>query len=281
MRFLIVENYYEDFQTSVYAERPELMRASYDAHLAALIAQNFGSSDYFSTNLKALGHEASDVIMKCEPLQREWELEHNITVEPVRFRLLPALRRGYIPAVRRQRSAAWIHQVLGAQIEAVKPDVLYVHDLLHTSLDFLRKMKKHVGIIVGQHAVAPLPSKGDWSAYDLILSSFLPTVDLFRARGVPSELLRLGFEPRVLTAISPKPRCVPVSFVGSFHTMHAPRTRLLARLAQYVPLSVWGPPLPSALAATSLAASYRGEAWGLGMFDVLSQSKKITINPSR
>jgi hypothetical protein len=56
-----------------------------------------------------------------------------------------------------------------------------------------------VKLLVGEHAATRLPETGNWSVYDLVISSFPPTLDWFRSKGVPAELSRLAFEPRVLS----------------------------------------------------------------------------------
>jgi len=61
---------------------------------------------------------------------------------------------------------------------------------------FMQKIKSKVGLLVGQHAATRLDGSKNWNVYDLIISSFPPTVDWFRERGVRAELHRLGFEPQ-------------------------------------------------------------------------------------
>jgi hypothetical protein len=86
-----------------------------------------------------------------------------------------------------------------AQIKHYKPDVLLNAAINGISTDFLQGIKPHVKLLVGEHAATRLPETGNWSVYDLVISSFPPTLDWFRSKGVPAELSRLAFEPRVLS----------------------------------------------------------------------------------
>ena len=54
-----------------------------------------------------------------------------------------------------------------------------------------------VRLLVGQHAATSLPDHGDYSCYDLVVSSFPPTVEFFQRKGIPAVLHRLGFDPEV------------------------------------------------------------------------------------
>ena len=38
----------------------------------------FGVADFYSFNLRALGHDAHDIHMNNEQLQRAWALEHGV-----------------------------------------------------------------------------------------------------------------------------------------------------------------------------------------------------------
>src|SRR5207237_10032736 len=107
------------------------------------------------------------------------------------------------PLLRRMKGncqPAWVYDVLSAQIKRYRPDVVLNQDM---ALDgsFFSEMRPHIRFLVGQHAATRLSASKDWSYYDLIISSFLPTVEFFRQRGVPSDLHRLGFDPKLLSCL--------------------------------------------------------------------------------
>src|SRR3954447_26311303 len=76
LRALIVDTYYPAFLTAHYESRPGLAKRSYEEQLGALMGRCFGTTDAYSRYLKALGHEARDVIVNCEELQLRWAAEH-------------------------------------------------------------------------------------------------------------------------------------------------------------------------------------------------------------
>ncbi len=67
---------------------------------------------------------------------------------------------------------------------------------------------------------------------------------------------------------------MPVSFVGSFFSVHRSRTKLLEHLARQVDLKVWGPSIGE---NSPLRQIYQGQAWGTDMYRILRQSK-IVVN---
>ena len=274
MRFLIVSTDYSRFLDWLYAAQPGLERLSYDEQLAARYASFFGRADFYSRNLRQLGHEAWDVQVNNEPMQRAWAREHGVRL-PARARWQFRLRRGLVPWMQRREDEAWMYRALAAQIRRFRPDVLMV-TRLELSGRFFQEIKPLVRMIVGQHA-SPMPAESDFSAYDLMLSSLPNLVTRFRSLGLRSELLRLGFEPRVLESLRPIERDVPVSFVGSLTPHHVARVEWLTRLRARAPLALWGDADQDILDASGLAEIHRGPLWGPEMFAVLGRSR-ITLN---
>src|SRR5262245_46824066 len=76
MRVLILDTYYPAFVAQHYSRHPELHEASYADQLAALMAESFGTGDAYSHFIRALGHEAAEIVVDCEPLQYRWAAEH-------------------------------------------------------------------------------------------------------------------------------------------------------------------------------------------------------------
>ena len=89
VRVLIVDTCYEGFLDAHHAERPELVDAPYDVQWRALMDRFFGTGDSYSHFLGELGHEAHEVVINCEPLQRAWAREHRVALPR-----LPRLPRG-------------------------------------------------------------------------------------------------------------------------------------------------------------------------------------------
>jgi hypothetical protein len=178
-------------------------------------------------------------------------------------------------SVRRDR---WFVDVLAAQIEHYQPDVLLNLDMYGIEPDLLRRMKRHVGLLVGQHAATRLPANKDYGCYDLVVSSFPPTLQWLRARGVRAELLRLAFEPDVLSSLQFEPGAFDLTFVGSFRGVHGSRIEWLERLCRSFPrLKIWAPGMDHVPMGSPLRGCYMGRAWGRKMLEVLAGSR-ITLN---
>lgn len=278
MRFLILNCDYSAFLRHLHARHPGLEERSYADQMRVRADSLFGEADSLSRALRDLGHEAGSVYFNNEAMQRAWAREHGLRASAPRQRWRFALRRGLVPWLRREGDDRWRGEVLAAQIEDFRPDVVLNQDLPGLPACFLRGCRPRVRLLVGQHAATPLPEGGDYGAYDLMLSSFPPTLDFFRSRGVPAELWRLGFDPLVLTRLAEGEKRHDVTFVGSFQPVHAARRELIEFLCGRCPqIGVWSPAAEELPAGSPIRDRRRGEAWGLDMYRVLRDSR-ITVN---
>jgi spore maturation protein CgeB len=278
VRIAVVDTYYPTFVAEHYRRRPELRRAAYDEQLAALMDRCFGTSDAYSHHLSELGHDAVEVAVNCFELQSAWVAEHG--------RRSLALLAGSLPT--RLGIAArsrFFHNVANAQINELDPEIVYVQDLWFFRREELDAFRAAGRLVVGQIASAP-PGIELLRGFDLITTSFPHFVDRFRDAGIDSEYFKIGFYERVLdrlraSGVDPSPaseRPVALSFIGGLDpAVHRRGTALLERLAGRVPISVWGYGAGGLARESPIRANYRGEAWGLDMYEVLSRSR-ISLN---
>ena len=296
MRFLILNTDYPEFLRWLYAQHPGLENQSYEEQMRIRVESLFGDVGFYSGNLCKLGCEAYDTVANNEFMQKAWAREHGIRLEepgPVArrwqdalqqarhlaartlFRYLKPLLRPLVHLLKNQPS--WFYDVLAAQIKHYKPDVLLNQAMDGISTIFLKEMKPYVRLLMGQIA-SPLPQGEDLSCYDLIISSLPNFVDYFRKLGIPSELIRLAFEPRVLEKIGYSSRAtIPVSFVGSLSQAHEARVRLLEYLCQRLDVGVWGQGIENLPTGSPIRKHYMGKAWGIEMYQILRNSK-MTLN---
>jgi len=260
MRVLIVDTCYPAFLASHYRSNPGLERRSYDEQWRALMDTFFGTGDSYSHYLRELGHEAHEVVVNAEPLQRAWAKEHGR-----RRNLLSRPRRGANP------------ELLLAQVDSFEPDVVYMQHLSFFPPDTLRALRTGSRLLVGQIA-SELPGNDHLSQFDLILTSFPHYVTRLRSLDLASEYLKLAFDPRVLERLGrtfPRHEAVFVGNLG--RTQHARGNDLLERAAERVPIEFWGYKLDDRSPESPLASRYRGEAWGLDMYRVLAEAR-IAVN---
>jgi len=296
MKFLILNTDYPEFLRWLYAQHPGLEKQPYEEQMRVRVESLFGVADFYSSNLRKLGHEAWDIHANNEFMQKAWACEHGIRVEdqtPAEQRVRAFLFRArriaartslrylkplFQPVLRSLDShESWFYDVLAAQIKSYKPDILLNQAMDGISARFLREMKPYVGLLVGQIA-APLPEGENYSCYDLVISSLNSFVEHFQRQGIPGKLNRLGFEPKVLDALDKiSDTDIAVSFIGGLSRAHEERIRLLEYLCQRYKIQVWGNGIESLPNSSPICCHYEGQAWGRSMYQVLRRSK-ITLN---
>ena len=273
MRFLILDTDYPAFLDWLYAENPALHEKPFDEQLRVHTEACFGQVGFCASNLRALGHEAQDLHVNNEYMQKQWGREHGLKVssdERWEFRL----RRRIVPWVSRIRLRRWFYEILAAQIRHYNPDVLL--NLAMDGIDscFLQGMKPYTRLLVGQIA-APIPQGENWGIYDLVISSLPNFVEYFRSLGIQSEFNRLSFEPTVLRHLQSQKKNILVSFVGSFTSAHSKRDQLLEHLCSNLPMNIWGNGVERLPLESPIRARYLGTAWGTRMFRILAASKVV------
>lgn len=260
MRLLVVDTCYPPFLHSHYSSRPGLADEPYDVQWQALMDTFFGTADAYSHFLGQLGHEAHEVVVNCPPLQRAWARENGV-------------RRGAIERLSQGRFSG-IAQHQAARFE---PDVVYVQDVSSLSPRALRKLRRSTRLLVGQIATETPP----WSQlepFDLLVTSFPHYVTRFRARGIAAELLRIGFDPRVLEHVADVPLTHDTVFVGSLARRRwETGNAALEEAARIVPVEFWGYGLEGWPDDSPIARRFHGEAWGLDMYRVLAGSR-VALN---
>ena len=293
MKIVIANTDYSEFLTGFYQTVPGLSQKRYDEQLQARYASRFGVADFYSKHVRALGHEAYDIYVNNLVMQRAWVREHDPDARGAQGRrsegkfleaLLKYADRSVLRSVNSrirsflQRQDDEGGRILAAQVAYHRPDVFLNQAMDGIDSAWMYRIKPWVRLLVGQHAATTLPSDGDYGCYDLVVSSFPPTVEFFARKGIPAVLHRLGFDPDVLTAHPESVRAYPVTFVGSLSAVHMSRIEWLEHLCLKVPeLRIWGPGVERLRASSPIRQRHMGLVWGDEMYDVLRRSE-ITLN---
>ena len=251
LRILIIDTMYPGFLAEHYGARPGLEDYSYENQWRTLMGRFFGTADSYSHYLGAVGHEAHEVVLNCAPLQKRWAKEHRVS--------------------------RWTRRELVlAQADDFQPDVVYVQDLSALSDQVLEQLGRG-RLLVGQIASEAPPAER-LRRFDLIITSFPHFVERFRALGVQSEYLKIGFDPRSLEHLDARERANTAVFVGSLgRAQHERGNALLEQAARRAPIDFWGRGAEDWPADSPIRQRYRGEAWGLDMLQVLAGST-IALN---
>ncbi len=262
-KVLIVQTFYPEFLKDIYAAEPGLAELDFDAQGARLFGSAFGTGDAYSHGLRALGCEAAEVICNADAAQAKWAREHDLAL------------RGNIHDQRRQ--------IVAAQIDDFRPDVLYVFEWCPLGDRFVAEMRSRVrpsrlrtSLVVGEIA-SPLPPDRTFRGYDLMISSWPPIVEYFRGEGMASEHVRLGFDRRILDRLPRESPRYNVSFVGGFAPSHPDRIPWLEELLREVEVDIFCYGLERTRPDSPIRRHFRGQAWGWSMYQTLQQSR-ITLN---
>lgn len=248
-RILIVDTYYPDFLRTV----PVTPDSTYAQELRRILSFGFGTSDFFSHNLRKLGWEAVDVIGNHADLQALW------------------IRDQWLGA----RCGA--QSIVLEQIRVASPDVIFMQDLSFFEPATLQMLAAKY-LLVGQCS-CPMPSAARISKFHLLFTSFPHYVKMFESLGVRAEYLPLAFDPRMTPARGE--RDLDITFVGGVgeDSHWKTGTRLLEAIASAFKDSFhwYGYGLENLHAESPLRSNYRGTAWGKDMYAVYGRSK-IVIN---
>jgi spore maturation protein CgeB len=275
MKIAIVDTYYAAFLAAGYAANPDWKTLSYAQQRETLLDQCFGTSDFYSRHLNELDSDAQDLIVNCLPLQESWAHENGVDYSRLALRVPHRLFR--LPWVGRRLAALpGLVEIAVAQVQAMRPDVLYCQDLSFFTPEVLARLRQHVKLIVGQIA-CPLPPESFLKGYDLILTSFPHFVPRLRALGVASEYFRIGFDTRVLERLGNVSKDVEASFVGGISRHHGKAVPVLEYLARNTPIEFFGYGANSLDHDSPIRARHHGEVWGLDMYRALARSR-VTLN---
>lgn len=275
MRIVIVNHAYDDFLVWLYDSTPGLEKRTFADQLAAYYATLFASSDFYAHGLGLLGHKVEEIVVNNLNAQRAWLSENRPSALRRWLAQLAALPRA---GSARPASELSSFDMLLEQVRLVRPDVIYNQSAYAFDNAQLNALKHYAGKLVGEHAAMPLPDSIDYRLYDLIVSSFLPTIDWLRARGARAELNRLAFDPRVAAMVPEVPRDIPVSFAGSFLPVHRSRLDLVEAVASRVEhLAVRGSVSIEIPPTSPLYGKIGPALWGRDMYALLRRSQ-ITLN---
>lgn len=295
MKFLIINTDYPLFSDWLYAQHYGLAQDTYDEQIRVRMESLFGDADFYSSNLRKLGHEAHDLRPNVEWMQKAWAQEHDVLIEQplptnqgrsilkriVDKTPLKHLKPIFRPLLRSvNQYQPWFYHVLAAQIKYYKPDVVLNLAMDTISTSFLQEVKGDMGLLVGCSEPPVLLNMKDWKVYDLIAAPSEGMLDYFNRTGLKTELLRFGFEPSVLPSLNKAfQKTVPVSFVGSIGLIHSERLKVLDTLCTRLSKSmgVWAPSADHLPTESSIRKRYQGTAYGRDSYQILSASK-ITVN---
>lgn len=222
MRLAKLGVYYPKYLDQFYLENTALSDQSYAVQHEALIGDCFGSSDFWTHALTKLGYDTVELITNAEPLQKCWATEQGIAY-----------------------GEEWFSEILLAQLEKFRADVLLVADYTTVNAELLKRIRESCPTIrlILIWCGAPYSNDGVFRECDAVLSCVPELVSEFEQAGLRTVHINHAFDSRVLTKLnSPANPAVSFSFIGSVFKatgFHIQREQLLSTLLRETPLSIW------------------------------------------
>jgi len=269
MRILIIDHYYPAYLDYLYKKNSDFFYLNYNEQKNAIFNNCFGVANFYSKNLKKLGHVAQEIIYNNEVLQKQWAKEKKLKYSKSYFKNIPKLRTWL--------KSNWEEKILKAQIEEFSPDIIYCQNLSYPNQNFLQELKKRVKLIIGQVACPIDFDKQKLKAFDIILTSFPHYVDRFKKIGINSEYFKIGFEDSIIKKLKKSEKQNEAVFVGGFSKRHSEAINIFEYLAKNTNLNFWGYGANELSANSIIKQNHRGESWGINMYNILYNSR-ISIN---
>jgi hypothetical protein len=263
MKFLQLFPFYEEYVRDFYARHPGAEALPYATQNARLQADGFGIVHMFARYLAPLGFETEIAFTECEPAQKRWLAE----------------RGGSLA-----RPDDWRHEIAARQVNAAKPDILYLTEPVAYDRRFLDRLEHRPRLVLAWKAAA-IPAGTDWRGIDVILSNFSPMLAQAKSLGArETEFLIPGFPETLVDELPAEGKAWDVSFLGSISSEHPTRNGYLDRFAQSAEARRPGFALgyflrtaEPAIVPPAIAACNRGARWGEDMHRILKGSR-IALN---
>ncbi len=293
IRFMHMASFYPAYLKKFYADRPGLAEQDYATQYRTLMDDCFAWADFWKRNLEERGgFTAEEIVLNAEPLQKRWAAEHGA----------------------RYSADNWAIDIMHAQIETFRPDVLFPHDILFLTPEERRTLKRRHPSIQLQLAWDGIASHDPemFAGTDIMMTWLDRSVEYYAGAGFDTHQMWPGFEGRILTRLKENGdapewtnRSYGLSFVGSImdsRGMHQRRRDILGKVAYKHGLtlyasnfglpalkhyeiqlkrlikSAWQPGhIEDLRIHGALRRRNRGPAFGLRMYGILANSK-ITLN---
>ena len=262
MKIAVIDTVYQGYVDHLYRDG-SLIRKSWEEQYRATVEGGFPTLSSWVEPLRAKGHQVMDIWADHMPLQLRWCRDHGVPT----------------PENTGANALSFV-DIVAEQIRHFKPDVILSGNLYTFNSDFLESVSDHYRIAVGQHA-ARLP-ESDFSKYDAIISSLPNQVEFFNRHHVPSYLVKLAFDSRLLSKVDSSRKTYGLVFAGSVSADHRLRAEALMALGREMPIDVFGSmPDPETFLGNPQNASGLAR-WSRRVRQILARpaATRITIHPA-
>lgn len=239
-KFLKISSIYDPFLRKMYTENLALQDHSYDFQYKFLMDQFFGWADSYEFYLEKLyGYETCQIIANAQTLQNTWAKENNLKNH---------------------------NNILLEQIKKFSPEIIFIQDPNHISLDILLSIKKDlqsVKLIITYQCSPVTDNISKMLNYcDIVLTCTHGFKNYFEQNNLKSELLAHAFDERILKKIK-QDKNNDIVFIGSIvqkDNFHNKRKEFIDYLTtSHIPIQLYSESLNNA-------------HYGLDYFNLLSSA---------
>jgi hypothetical protein len=206
----------------------------YQTQLGILCSKNLVFPGSWSSSMRKLGNESTDVLMDVRPLQEAWCRENGVRVD--------------------FSKRLWMEQVLLAQIMTYQPDVLYVQGgaFQRVSKNLRERIRSKVSSVKlitgfwGDELMGEAHYKQAFSGVDVVFTASRTYSEKFSFAGIDACLLGWGFDTHSMTyeqICSKSTDEYDLVFLGSTgfgSDLHRGRYHDLVDIMENTSLQIWG-----------------------------------------
>lgn len=207
MKFLQVHTFYDAAIRDIYKDTA-LRHSSFSKQIDAILKHGFTGTHLIAPYMQRQGYVPALVIANCVWAQHQWLREMGMALQ------LPD------------------KAIVKYQIEAFKPDVLYIGNPVTYDSRFIRVLKPRPRIVIGW-AASSIPPDVDWSEFDIVLSGLHGMREAAMEQGARTATHFLpGFPTWMSRAYYAAP-AFDVSFAGQWSAAHTKRNAYLEAIAEH------------------------------------------------
>ena len=261
LTFLKIHTDYPQYLDCFYNERSGLLSASFKEQQEALEQDGFFWYGYFARSLELFGYNAQELVWNSEPLQRAWAREN-----------------GMHGIDRPQLDRESLEEICLAQVEEIRPDIVWLH---YWNYDFLLKMRERVDsvkLVLGWVGSSMPESFTLFFRNVDVLFSCAPE-SVAAASCFRDNVFHLNhwYDSSVSSALGDQPKQFDICFSGCLNDStehHGKRIDLLAHLASSFDVNIFSSDKTDCPAIERLR---RPAMFGRNMLQTLKNSK-IVLN---
>lgn len=225
IKFLQVFPFYPNYLQYFYSLHPELEKVDYHKNFSNLMLDCFGTADFWIDNLNSIGnYDARAIVFNDKILQEKWAFENHLKIS----------------------GENWQLQILEAQLNDFKPDVVFWNDCMFPNKNYFNDFKKRfpfVKLLIGWDGVA-LNNISIFKNFDMVLTCANFIAEFYNANNIKSYLAPFGFEAKILQRIEQanlKKETHEITFCGSLNKgPHLGRYQtLLALVKSKLPIEIY------------------------------------------